>query len=71
MDTGIIRIEKKALEKYVHQVFYAAGLEDEQAAILARHLVLANLRGEIHMVSAVCPLYQVFKAPTKIIKKFH
>lgn len=46
--------KKEDLEKCVYEIFQAAGLNEEQASIVARHLVLANLRGiDSHGVSRV------------------
>lgn len=45
MANFVVRVDKKDLEQYVYSVFQAAGLDGEQSAIVARHLVLANLRG--------------------------
>ncbi|WP_050184380.1 Ldh family oxidoreductase [Domibacillus robiginosus] len=50
----MITIQKEELEKCVLEIFQAAGLNEEQASIVARHLVLANLRGiDSHGVSRV------------------
>ncbi|GAB7387020.1 Ldh family oxidoreductase [Bacillaceae bacterium] len=54
MSKGTARIPKQALEDFVREIFLAVGLDDEQSAIIARHLVLANLRGvDSHGVSRV------------------
>ncbi|NOU92593.1 Ldh family oxidoreductase [Paenibacillus sp. LMG 31456] len=48
------RVVKTVLELYVHNIFQEAGLDKEQSATIARHLVLANLRGvDSHGVSRV------------------
>lgn len=50
----MIIVQKEDLEKCVLEIFQAAGLTEEQASIVARHLVLANLRGiDSHGVSRV------------------
>lgn len=50
----MITVKKEDLEKCVLEIFQAAGLDEEQAGIVARHLVLANLRGiDSHGVSRV------------------
>lgn len=50
----MITVQKEELEKCVLEVFQAAGLDEEQASMVARHLVLANLRGiDSHGVSRV------------------
>lgn len=49
-----IKITKERLEKFVTDIFQAAGLKQDHASIIARHLVLANLRGvDSHGVSRV------------------
>ncbi|WP_167577613.1 Ldh family oxidoreductase [Ammoniphilus sp. YIM 78166] len=49
-----LRVEKEKLEQYVMEVFQAAGLSEEHSSIVAKHLVLANLRGiDSHGVSRV------------------
>ncbi|MGM7721658.1 Ldh family oxidoreductase [Metabacillus sp. Hm71] len=50
----MITVRKEDLEKCVFEIFQAAGLNEEQAGIVSRHLVLANLRGiDSHGVSRV------------------
>ncbi|MCI2256690.1 Ldh family oxidoreductase [Domibacillus sp. PGB-M46] len=50
----MLNVQKEELEKCVLEIFQAAGLDEEQASIVARHLVLANLRGiDSHGVSRV------------------
>lgn len=54
MAETVVRVDKHALEQFVFSVFQAVGLEEEQAAIVARHLVLSNLRGiDSHGVTRV------------------
>jgi LDH2 family malate/lactate/ureidoglycolate dehydrogenase len=49
-----IRINHQSLESYVYSIFLAAGLDERQSQLIARHLVLANLRGvDSHGVSRV------------------
>ncbi|WP_165972245.1 Ldh family oxidoreductase [Paenibacillus piri] len=49
-----IKVNYEELEQYVRALFQGAGVEEEQAATIARHLVLANLRGiDSHGVSRV------------------
>ncbi|WP_164553236.1 Ldh family oxidoreductase [Brevibacillus marinus] len=45
MDQIVVRVDKQDLEQFVTQVFLGVGLDEQQSAIIARHLVLANLRG--------------------------
>jgi LDH2 family malate/lactate/ureidoglycolate dehydrogenase len=48
------RIKKQNLESFVKDIFSRAGLDENQAKTIARHLVLANLRGvDSHGVSRV------------------
>lgn len=48
------KVNHKKLEQYVRALFQGAGVDEEQAAVIARHLVLANLRGiDSHGVSRV------------------
>lgn len=54
MSSSNVRVAKADLEHFVGMIFQGAGLNEEQSAILARHLVLANLRGvDSHGVSRV------------------
>ncbi|WP_284644423.1 Ldh family oxidoreductase [Paenibacillus silviterrae] len=54
MGNAQILVPRAVLEAYVRAVFAGAGLEDADAAIIARHLTLANMRGvESHGVSRV------------------
>lgn len=47
-------IKRKNLEAFVYEIFSAAGLSSQDAEVVARHLVLANLRGiDSHGVSRV------------------
>jgi LDH2 family malate/lactate/ureidoglycolate dehydrogenase len=57
MDSKVRWIPKSDLETFVHRVCEGAGIDSEAAALVARHLVLANLRGiESHGVSRL-PIY--------------
>ncbi|MCM3093260.1 MULTISPECIES: Ldh family oxidoreductase [unclassified Cytobacillus] len=48
------RFERESLELFIKEVFLGAGLDDGQAAVIAKHLVLANLRGvDSHGISRV------------------
>jgi len=52
MSESLIRVNKADLEDFIIRVFLAAGLEENQASIVAKHLVLANMRGvDSHGVS--------------------
>lgn len=54
LNSIVTRISKPNLESFVNKLFIAAGLDEEQSFIIARHLVLANLRGvDSHGVSRV------------------
>jgi LDH2 family malate/lactate/ureidoglycolate dehydrogenase len=54
MNQNTTRINHKSLEKFVYSIFVAAGLDDTHSQLIARHLVLANLRGvDSHGVSRV------------------
>jgi LDH2 family malate/lactate/ureidoglycolate dehydrogenase len=54
MKNNVTRINSKSLENYVNSIFIAAGLDSTQSSTIARHLVLANLRGvDSHGVSRV------------------
>lgn len=49
-----VRVAKADLEHFVCKLFQGAGMDEEQSSIVARHLVLANLRGvDSHGVSRV------------------
>jgi LDH2 family malate/lactate/ureidoglycolate dehydrogenase len=49
-----IRVDKDELQSLVAKLFHATGLDEAQASTIARHLVLANLRGvDSHGVSRV------------------
>ncbi|WP_246945173.1 Ldh family oxidoreductase [Bacillus pinisoli] len=51
---NITRVNDQSLEDYVFSIFIAAGLDPFQSKLIARHLVLANLRGvDSHGVSRV------------------
>jgi LDH2 family malate/lactate/ureidoglycolate dehydrogenase len=53
----MVRIPKDELQEMVTQIFLKVGLDAGQASTIARHLVLANLRGvDSHGVSRV-PIY--------------
>lgn len=50
----MVRVSKQKLEQYGTDLFMAAGLKEEEAKTIARHLVLANLRGvDSHGISRV------------------
>jgi LDH2 family malate/lactate/ureidoglycolate dehydrogenase len=50
-------IQKNSLERFIKEIFIASGLDQWQSDTIARHLVLANLRGvDSHGVSRV-PIY--------------
>lgn len=54
MSKESVRVSKRDLEGFVQCVFEAAGISEEHARIVAKHLVLANLRGiDSHGVSRV------------------
>ncbi|WP_164985262.1 Ldh family oxidoreductase [Ammoniphilus sp. CFH 90114] len=54
MSDSTVRVPKRELEQFVKNVFLGVGLDEEQSDIVARHLVLANLRGvDSHGVSRV------------------
>ncbi|PAF17354.1 hypothetical protein CHH51_11905 [Terribacillus saccharophilus] len=49
-----IQIAKNDLKLFIRDIFTATGLPKEKASTIARHLVLANLRGiDSHGVSRV------------------
>lgn len=53
VDAGF-SIGREGLEEYVKSIFLSAGLDTESSELIARHLVLANLRGvDSHGVSRV------------------
>jgi LDH2 family malate/lactate/ureidoglycolate dehydrogenase len=53
-NSNVVRIPKEPLESFVANIFNQAGLDDIQSKQIARHLVLANLRGvDSHGVSRV------------------
>jgi LDH2 family malate/lactate/ureidoglycolate dehydrogenase len=50
----IVKVQKDELQDFVSQIFSSTGLQEEQSVTIARHLVLANLRGvDSHGVSRV------------------
>lgn len=54
LSTSQVRVDSEELRQYVTDLFAAAGLDENQARTIARHLVLANLRGvDSHGVSRV------------------
>lgn len=54
MSEKVVKVTKEVLESFVNRVFQAAGLDGDQSSTVARHLVLANLRGiDSHGVSRV------------------
>lgn len=54
LSNGVVKVPKAELQDFVSQIFTCAGLDEEQSSTLARHLVLANLRGiDSHGVSRV------------------
>jgi LDH2 family malate/lactate/ureidoglycolate dehydrogenase len=53
-ESRVMRVQKEPLEAFVAAVFKKAGLDETQSKQIARHLVLANLRGvDSHGVSRV------------------
>jgi len=54
LSESFTRVNKEELERFVSNVFQVAGLNEEHSSIVAKHLVLANLRGvDSHGVSRV------------------
>lgn len=54
MIKGPVLIQKNELERFVQRIFSKVGLDEAQAQTIARHLVLANLRGiDSHGVTRV------------------
>lgn len=54
MSDETARVAKQNLESFVKEIFLKAGLDERQSGTIARHLVLANLRGvDSHGVSRV------------------
>ncbi|PZE21687.1 Ldh family oxidoreductase [Paenibacillus xerothermodurans] len=54
MSTNVVRVQKEQLQDFVYRIFISSGLDENQSHVIARHLVLANLRGvDSHGVSRV------------------